>query len=738
MRKLTCILLVAAVFAAAPPARAELRLANIFNDHMVLQQGKPLKVWGWAKPGAEVTVTLTESAREAAKAVGADALKRENPEKPQPKAGEAPGPIVRIQYVHENAPDFATVTRKAKAAPDGRWVVQLGPLKASFRPKFLCAAGDGGTIALLDVLVGEVWVTAGQSNMAYSGDKTGWLNKQGLLLPGLRYAHTGRNSSYKPLDDVTERATWIPANGKDAPKFATVPYLFGKYLHSKLQVPVGIINASSGGAHGNFWCSLEHMRQIDFWTVKKMLAVHDKAVADWEDLASRKKLLDAYEADYRTRHDEWKKAADEAKADRKRPPAEPKHNPPRAPKDPHKISCLFNGRIAPIGKLAVRGALYLQGEQQVLTWCISRYRHIFPRIITSFRDVFGDKQLPFGIITLQGAGHNKMPITEIGACNRTAAVREIHYKAHLATPNTGFIPAHDVGRGLHPSWKRPLAERAVHWALRTVYKTIPDDSVSLDKIDFANGRARVYLVKHGQRRKRVKGGYEIEHVKNPFNLATWSGNDSQFLGGFLIAGADKRWYPAKVEPKGKGKGLDVWSDLVDKPVALRYGWGSYPIANIGPWENPLPPFRTDDWPVSESVSIDPELRAKARSHWYESLHASYADMLDRIIRQGSFDAARSEMLLYGDVGKILNRKADRIAAVLDEISAEFYANDKLQALDYRDWTIRRCNESLASKAKQVPAQIAEAVKDKGLAEKIAKLRQALKGYRSAVEQLDKK
>ena len=634
MRKVTCILIAAAAFAAmSSGARAELHLSNTFNDHMVLQQGKPVNVWGRAKPGAEITVTLSELRPDAIKAVGADALKREAPETKAPKSGDKPEPIVRIEYVHDNAPAFETVTRKAKTDADGRWRVQLGATAASFKPKFLCVSGDGGKIAILDVLVGEVWVTAGQSNMAYAGDKTGWLNKQGLLLPGVRYAHTGKNSSYKPLDDVVERAEWIPANGKDAARFSTVPYLFGKYLHSKLRVPVGIINASSGGAHGNFWCSIEHMRKIDFWTVKKMLAERDKAVAIWENPAARKKLIDAYEADYRAKHAEWKTAAAKAKADRKRAPSEPKHRPPGAPKDPHKISCLFNGRIAPIGKLSIRGALYLQGEQQVLTWCISRYRHIFPRIITSFRDAFGDPKLPFGVITLQGGGHNKMPITELGACNRTAAVREIHYKAHLAAPNTGFIPAHDVGRGLHPSWKRPLAERAVHWALRSVYKTIPDNSISVDKIEYADGKARLHLVKQGQRRKRIKGGYKTEIVKSPFNLATWSGNDSQYLGGFLIAGADKRWYPAKAEPKGKGKGLEIWSDLVDNPIALRYGWGSYPIANIGAWENPLPPFRTDDWPVIESVNIDPDLRAKARSDWYVELHASYANMLDRIIRR---------------------------------------------------------------------------------------------------------
>jgi len=447
-----CFTFASLLFLFVGTTRAELRLANIFGDHMVLQQEKPLTVWGWAEPGAEVTVTLTESVQHATDAVGEEALRRQQPATETDDEKE-PKPIVRIEYVHENAPDFATVTRETKAGPEGRWSVELDALQASFRPKFLCVTSGDERMALVDLLVGEVWVTAGQSNMAFSGDKTGWIDKEGLLPPGVRYAHTGRNASYRPLDDLPQRVDWLPCTDGHAAGLSTIPYLFGKFLHGQLQVPVGIINAASGGAEGNFWCSLEAMHAIDFWSVKQMMAAHDAAVAAWEDPASRKKILDEYEQQYAAEH-------------------------------------------------------------------------------------------------------------------------------------TGFIVAHDVGRGLHPSWKRPLAERAVHWALRDVYKTIPDKSYSLDRVEYENGRAMVYLVQRGERRKRTKDGWDVEVVQNPVKLATWSGNDSQYLGGFLIAGADRRWYPAKVEPNAEKKPLEVWSDLVDEPIALRYGWAGYPVANIGPWENP--------------------------------------------------------------------------------------------------------------------------------------------------------
>jgi sialate O-acetylesterase len=659
--------------------------------------------------------------------VGAEVLRRE-------PAAEEDTPTVRIDYVQQGAPAFVTSTRRAAAGTDGRWSAVFEPLAASFRPKFLCASDGRGNIALKDVLVGEVWVTAGQSNMAWSGDKTGWIDKEGLLPTGVRYAHTGRQSSYKPLVDLPTRVEWLPCVEEHARKLSTIPYLFGNYLHGKLSVPVGIINASSGGAEGNYWCSLDAMHAIDCWTVKRMMSVHDEAVAAWEDAASRERILKAYEDKYAAERAEWEKAAAAAKAERKRPPAEPGHRPPAGPQSPHKVSYLYNGRIVPIGPLAVRGALYLQGEQQVLTWCVTRYRYVFPRIVSSFRAAFGDEELPFGIITLQGAGHNKMPVMELGSVNRTAIVREIHYKTHLETPRTGFVPAHDVGRGLHPNWKRPLAERAVHWALRDVYKTVPDRSYRLDRVEFEAGRAFVYIVQRGERRKRTKDGWQTEVVEQPARLATWSGNDSQYLGGFLIAGSDKRWYPAKVLPDRERKALEVWSDLVAEPVALRYGWASYPVANIGPWENPLPPFRTDDWPLPEIVNVTPEHKQRARSAWYKALDGRYADMLDRVIRQGRFESVRSEWLLYCDATGILRSKADRIAAILDEIDPGLYRDDRLKRLDYADWTIRRCNEARVRKAAGVPDQMADLVDNERLRGAMERLRRSTSEFREAVAQ----
>jgi len=724
------------VVALQASGRAETRLANIFGDHMVLQQAKPVLVWGWADAGTEVTVTLTESRDQAVAAVGAEALAREPVTPPTPKEGKPAKPIVRITYAHENAPPFAAVTKKTKAGSNGRWSVTLAPLQASFSAKFLCVSGGGSKTALIDVLVGEVWVTAGQSNMYSSGDKTGWLDKEGLLMPGVRYAHTGKANSYTPQGDLPAPVDWIPCEGERVRGISTIPYLFGKYLHRKLEVPVGVVNAASGGAFGHYWCSWDQLRQIEFENVSRMIREETAAIEAWEDPDSRKQILADYEKAYAEQLAAWEKEKQQAEDENKRPPRQPEHKPPAGPKRPYMLGCLFNGRISPIRPLAIRGVLYLQGEQQVLAWAVTRYRYIFPRVITSFRAAFGDDELPFGIISLQGPGHNKMSISEMGPANRTAVVREVQYQAHLNTSDTGFICSHDVGRGLHPNWKRPVAERAVHWALRSVYKTIPDKSWSVDSIEYENGRAYVRIVEKGVQRRRQGKDWIDEPVTRPAKIATWSGNDGQYLGGFLVAGKDRRWYPAEVQPNREKQALEVWSDLVAEPIAVRYGWAGFPVANIGPWEHPLAPFRTDDWSTFESSNLDEKIKQKSRSDWYRTLDDRYVDMLDRTIRQGGFDAAHSEMLIHGAAAGILLSKADRLLAILDEMTGDFYRNDKLKMLDFTDWTIRRCNESHLRQAAEVPEQMDEALGNKQLQEKIDSLRKAIEEYRKAVEKIE--
>jgi len=715
----------------ASAACGEVRLANIFNDHMVLQQGAEVSIWGQADSGAEITVILTESPSEAVARAGAEALKRESPDEGD---SDQSGYKVRIEYREQGAGKFKTIEKKTRADKSGRWSVKIGSLKAGFAPKFLIAVGPKQAVAVKNVLVGEVWVCAGQSNMFYSGNKTKWIDSEGLLTTGVRYAHTGRASSYRSRDDLAERATWLECTEENLKGVSTIPYLFGKFLHSRLRTPVGIINAASGGALGNYWCSMGELHKIEFPAVKEIMVEHDRAIAAWDNPKSRKEILDAYEKEYAAQVAAWEKEVAEAKAKKKRMPRKPQHRPPGGPRSKHLASYLFNARIAPIGKLPVRGVLYLQGEQQVLTWAWSQYEHTFPAILRSFRTAFGDSKLPFGIITLQGAAHTKGNLGEISSIDRTSIVRDIHYRTHLATPNTGFICAHDVGLGLHPSWKRPVAERAVHWALRDIYKVIDSEHMSVKNVEFVKGKALVHIQRNQAQRKkdRKTNTVTLEYKKTPVRFARYSSSDTFPFDGFSIAGADRRWYPSKIKIDATQRGvLEVSSDLVDEPVAIRYGWGSYPHANIGYWHDPLPPFRTDDWPLGESFGHKPELKSAARSRWYKQLAGRFSDMLDRTIRQGRIDAAISELKLYGRAAEILQSKANRMEAILDELDPEFFRSEKLMWADDRDWTILRVDEPLLRKAAAVPDEMAELVKKKEIAESVRNLRKAIKEFRKA-------
>jgi len=735
-------LLVAVVvgLCAVSAAQADVRLANIFSDNMVLQQGKPLRIWGWAEPGEKVTVTITESEQEALAKAGAEALNRDQAAPAVGKKGGAKTPAekvykVRMSYQETNAPVFKTVEAKTKADASGLWVIEAAPLTASFAPKYVVAAGASGKAAIQNVLVGEVWACAGQSNMFYSGDKTKWLDSEGLLPSGVRYAHTGRNSSYKPADDLAQRVSWNECVEENTRGISTIPYLFGKFLHTRLRVPVGIINAASGGAMGHYWCSLDELHKIDFSVIKDMMAVRDKAVADWDKPAERKKILDAYERQYAEQLAQWDKDAAEAKAKKKRVPAKPEHRPPTSPKTGSLASFLYNARIAPIGRLPIRGAIYLQGEQQVLGWAIEQYRYTFPAVIRSFREAFGE-ELPFGIITLQGAAHTKGNLGEIDMSDRSSVVREIHYRTHLATPNTGFICAADVGLGLHPNDKRPVAERAAYWALRDIYKEIGSRHMSVKDVEFKDGRALVHVeqARAVRERDRKTGKTTLSYRKAPVKFHRYSSDDTFGFDGFMIAGADRRWYPGKIriDPASAGV-LEIYSDLVDEPVAIRYGWGSFPHANVGLWEDPLPPFRTDDWPLPKGQDLTPEDKGKARAEFYGALHKGFAQMLDRKIRQGRMDAAISEMQLYDAPAAILNSKADRIEAILNETAPGFFNSTRMLWKDDRDWKTDRVSSGIVAKVPAKAAQLGKAVKDEEIVESIKNLRKALEKFRAAVQ-----
>jgi len=235
--------------------------------------------------------------------------------------------------------------------------------------------------------------------------------------------------------------------------------------------------------------------------------------------------------------------------------------------------------------MTVAGVIYLQGENEALSGDLPQYHKTFPGVIRTYREALSRPDLPFGIITLQGLGTRETGMRE----SAYATARAIHWDVHTRTHDTGYIVAHDVGGGIHPDWKRPVAERAVYWALRDVYKVVDSaDRVRFKQATFKDGRAFVEFES-----TKLKDGEWVdpEIVKPPVN-------NQQPFAGFLIAGTNQVWYPGRIEVNDRSPGLLISHPFVPEPVAVRYAWDGYSPGNLGSWHDPVPPYRSDSWPLT--------------------------------------------------------------------------------------------------------------------------------------------
>jgi len=646
----------------APPA---FRFAKIFTDNMVLQQGKPIRVWGWADAGAPVAVTLTQEAAVGDRAAGGAAA----------PSADAGGYSVTVRYVETNPPRLTTKTLGVTAGGDGRWSVEFPPAKASFQPTWVLAKSGTKTIGIGNVLIGEIWVCAGQSNMGWANFNRKSREAPSADFPGLRYV-AWHDSWYKPLDDVRTDIAWSVCSPETAPRFSAVPYLYGMYLHRYLKVPVGIINVARGGTLGQTWCLRSELDPVDNVIIKTVLKDYDALTARWDD----PKQVAAIMA-------EWKQAVEKAKVDHAAKVAkakadgkrEPRLRLPKPPGDPRSgwspPAGLFNATVMPIRHLGIRGVLYYQGENQAFgRW--TRYEYTFPKIPVSFRKAFGDENLPFGCISQPGWGTFGTDPEVSAARGGYHVVRDIQRRALKGDPNAGMIATYPTGNSyIHPAEKLPVAEYASLWALAKVYeKPVVHRANQYKSMKIRDGKVYLFFDSDPIVYNRWK------HIENN---AYWQvlpcpreGN-AEFLG-FTIAGADQRWYTAK----GKHAKLDgqwcieLWSDLLAEPVAARYGWAQWPTGNmVGRDRIPMPTFRTDDWPLPVGVNYSDEARAKANAKLAELKAQAQWQALDRKIRQMLIDLPRLERALYlpkggkGPAG-LIAAKIARMAAVLDELQKD--------------------------------------------------------------------
>jgi len=483
------------------PVPPGLQLSRLFNDHMVLQREMPVKVWGWADTGYAVKVS------------------------------------------------FAGQTKETKADKDGRWVAKLKSMDACAEGRDLVVTCGTNKVTVKDVLVGEVWLLGGQSNMSMPL----WVRRDGFEkadaeahpeYSAIRCVTTLKTGfadppynkldwiQHEPQREIPFKREWVVFGPHciqlHGPSFSAFGFFFAKNLYDQIKVPIGLIDTSVGGTLAHYWAPGDIQKDIPG-------------------------LAESYKSEF------WFPG------------------------------CLYNSTIWPIRDMAIRGAWFYLGENNSMTKPISIFEPTYRKVIESWRKTFDQKKMPFGIVQTASCGSGK----SVYGPGPNNIVQEAQLRIHRTTPNTGIVITTDEVHGdLHIIRKQSHGERAVRWAMAEVYaKSLP----------------------HGQKPKTwgtpVFKSAETKGNKLIVKMETMNGEALVLKGepsGFVLAGDDpassgnsavasKKFYEAKAEIVDKTT-IVLTSDKVAKPVAARFGWSNTPYINL--WTEsglPVSPFRTDNW-----------------------------------------------------------------------------------------------------------------------------------------------
>ncbi len=515
MKALPRILFASFIASISTSARADVKMPAIFSDHMVVQRDVSVPVWGLADPNEEVTVTI---------------------------AGQ---------------------TKSAKADGNGKWMVKLPELKIG-EPTTLTVKGKN-EIVINDVLIGEVWLGSGQSNMAMSVKSAkDFVQEQKMAnLHQVRMFKEESGEAGEP--QLIGAGKWVICGADSVGGFSATLYFFGREIHKTLGVPVGLINSSVGGTPIESWIAPESQK------ANQELKPFFEAVVKGDQNVVTEAAVKKFEA----ANVMWQSAVKKAKAENK--PL------PRKPRDPREIISrkanvggLFNGKISPLIPYAIRGALWYQGEANSVPTKAPFYKHQLPLLITDWRARWG-YDFHFAWVQLPNFG---------GVGRDWPTVREAMLKT-LTLPKTGMSINIDIGeeKNIHPLNKQEVGRRLSLWALGSVYG---------QKVTSTSGP--------------LPAGHEIRDHEIVLRFAHADGGltaKNGDLQGFVIAGTDKQWKPAKARIEGAT--VIASSSDVPKPVAVRYAWENFPTCNL--YNNaglPASPFRTDDWETVIIQNNSPE------------------------------------------------------------------------------------------------------------------------------------
>lgn len=524
-------------------ARSEVKLPAMFADHMILQRDVSVPVWGWAKEGEEVVV------------------------------------------------EFAGQKKAATTDATGKWQVKLDPLAASAESREMKI----GSRVIKDVLVGEVWLASGQSNMGFPLSSAHNAD-QALAAAGdplLRFFTVQNATASEPQNEL--RGRWDLSDPNTAKAFSAVAYFFARDLRVKLGVPVAILHSSWGGTPAQAWLSMDSLHESP--PFENYAKSYDAALIKHREVLAHPEKMDAYRQDLA----QWQKEVapafnDAMKSWNAGPKSSPKPVPARpepANPDPMDIpspssrpgtpSVIFNAKIAPLAGYAMRGALWYQGEANAGNGI--EYRTLLPRLIGDWRKRWGQGDFPFLVVQLAAWDMDKSP----APFHQWPWLREAQSMTVKTVPNTALAVAIDVGNpaDVHPKGKEPVGQRLTLAARKLAYgETQLVASGPVFREAKAEGATmRVTFTETGS-------GLTIGQA--PWRADGTPPWPTDKLVGFTLAGEDQQWHDA--EAKIEGDTIIVSSPAVTKPVAVRYAWANSPRCNLYNREAlPAVPFRSDDW-----------------------------------------------------------------------------------------------------------------------------------------------
>jgi len=493
-------------------AESQVRLASIFGDNMIVQRDVPIPVWGQAPPGATITI--------------------------------------RLSYA----------TASTSADNEGNWKATISKLAAG--GPFDLTVVSSETLIVRNVLVGEVWLCSGQSNMEFRLDRSDAADSviAAALNPKIRLCTVQRAVS--ETAQISAKASWVESSPTTVGRFSAVAYFFGKKLLEELDVPVGLVHASWGGTAAESW-------------MPPMVLADDSEFAPilqrWQsDLKKFPELNATFQDRLPALMAQWRSDSAAAAADGKAPPARPQL--PRGPGSRDTPSGQWNAMIHPLIPFAVKGVIWYQGEANASR--AYQYRRLFPALIRSWRKTWENEKLPFYYVQLPNLFRQPDPSKSVWAELRESQLQT------LSLTNTGMAVTIDVGDSMdiHPRNKKPVGERLARIALNKDYghsQVVPSGPVYAGyRPDGASIRISF---------SEIDGGLLARSVDN--------------ITGFVVAGEDRIFVPARA--KIEANEVVVWCDRVQQPVAVRYAWGDNPEWSLMNAAGlPASPFRTDDWPLT--------------------------------------------------------------------------------------------------------------------------------------------